>query len=169
MAIVIVIAGIIIAMLGRNYEEKIRFNVPVRGFLFALGGAVGQAVGLILSKKGIENYNPIAATQIRAIAGFVSFALLITFIRQWPRVFGAFSNKMAMKDVSFGTVFGPVIGVSLLLFSIQHTKTGIASTLVGLVPIFIILPSIFILKQRVTFLQILGAVVSVGGSVLFFV
>ena len=90
MGISIVVSGIVIAMLGKEKGEKLNFKVPFKGFLFAFGGAVGQALGLILSKKGIGDYDAISATQIRAITGGLSFIVLITFLRQWNSIRLAF-------------------------------------------------------------------------------
>ena len=144
-------------------------HIPLKGFLLAVGGAIGQAFGLLLSKKGIGNYDPLAATQIRAIAGFVCFAVLFTFLGRWGSLRASLRNRKGLKEVVAGTVLGPFLGVSLAMFSLQHTNTGIAATLMGLAPIFIIIPSVTLFKQKVTAAQIIGAVISVGGTVLFFV
>jgi len=166
-AIVVVVSGIIIAMLGRR-GDKLHFNLPIKGFLFALGGAFGQALGFILSKKGIGNYDPMAATQIRAFTGLACFVILLTVIKHWRNVRESLSSRPDIKAVFWGTVFGPFIGVSLSLFAVQHTSTGIAATLMGLVPIFIIVPTVLIQGRKITLMQIVGSVVSVGGGVLFF-
>ncbi|HOJ65542.1 MAG TPA: DMT family transporter, partial [Paludibacteraceae bacterium] len=164
LGIVICVTGIIIAISNRN----LKLNIPFKGFLLAFGGALGQAVGLILSKKGIGNYDPVAATQIRALFGLVCFALFITFLGRWKQVSAAFTNKSALKSVTVGTFFGPFVGVALSMFAIQHTKTGIASTLMALVPVFIIWPSAVMFKERITIPQIIGAFVSIAGVSLFF-
>ena len=164
----ITVCGILIAMLGKEKGEKLNFKVPAKGFLFALGGATGQALGLIVSKKGIGNYDAISATQIRAITGGASFLLLVTFLHRWGSIRHAFSDKTGIKFVLSGSLVGPVIGVALSLFAIQHTAAGVAATLMGLVPIFIILPSAIMFKERITPFQIFGAVVSVVGCVLLF-
>jgi len=168
LGIMITVCGIFIAMLGKKRGEKFNFNVPLKGFLFALGGAAGQAIGLVLSKKGLNGYDVISATQIRAIIGGLSFILLVTFLKRWGNIRKAFSNKSGMKFVLSGSVFGPVIGVSLSLYAVQHTKAGVAATLMALVPIIIILPSALIFKEKITFFQVLGAFVSVAGCVLLF-
>ena len=168
MGISIAVFGILIAMLGKEKGEKLNFNVPVKGFLFAFGGAAGQALGLIISKKGIGSYDAISATQIRAITGGVSFLLLVTFLHRWGSIRHAVSDKSGVKFVLFGSIAGPVIGVTLSLFAIQHTEAGVAATLMGLVPIFIILPSAIMFKERITPFQILGAFISVAGCVLLF-
>jgi drug/metabolite transporter (DMT)-like permease len=168
MGIFVTVCGICLAMLGKKSGEKINFNVPLKGFLFAFGGAAGQAIGLVISKKGLGTYDVISATQIRAITGGICFMFLITFLNRWGSVVKAFSNKSGVKFVLSGTVFGPVIGVSLSLFAVQHTSAGVAATLMALVPITIILPSALIYKEKITFYQVLGAFVSVAGCVLLF-
>ena len=54
------------------------------GLLFALGGAIGQAGGLILSKKGMGDYDAFAATQIRIMAGVVGFFVVIALVGRIP-------------------------------------------------------------------------------------
>ncbi len=162
--IVVSVTGIMIAVAGK----KLKLNIPLRGFLYALGGVLGQAVGLILSKKGMGDYDPIAATQIRAIFGFVAFALLVTFVGRWRRVFMTLRDKTGMKAITIGTVFGPFIGVSLSLYAVQHTETGIASALMALTPIFIIIPTAIMFKEKITARQVIGALISIGGATIFF-
>lgn len=162
--ILVSISGIVIAISNR----RMKLNIPFKGFLLAFGGATGQAVGLILSKKGMGHYDPIAATQIRALFGILSFAILITVLRRWKKVGNSFTHTSSMKFLAVGSMFGPFIGVALSLFAIQQTKTGIASTLMALVPVFIILPSAIMFKEKITPQQVIGAAISIGGASLFF-
>jgi drug/metabolite transporter (DMT)-like permease len=168
MAIFIIVGGIIIAMIGNEKGYKLNFKVPVKGFLLALGGAAGQAIGLVLSKKGIGDYDAMSATQIRAITGAFCFYMLVTFLKRWGNVKQSLHDGKGVKFVLSGSMFGPVIGVSLSLFAVQHTEAGVAATLMGLVPIFIIIPYALMFKKRITLFQILGAVVSVLGCVWLF-
>lgn len=164
LAILISVGGIMIAIVNRN----VRLNIPLKGFLLAFGGALGQAVGLILSKKGMGEYDAVAATQIRAIFGLVSFAVMITVMGRWGKISLALKDRKGMKGVTVGAFFGPFIGVALSLFAIQHTKTGIASTLMALVPVFIIWPSAVMFDEKIKPQHIIGAVVSMIGVSLFF-
>ena len=164
-AIVVSVAGIMLAISNR----KMKLNIPLKGFLLAFGGALGQAVGLILSKKGMGQYDPVAATQIRALFGLLSFVILITLLRRWNKLGQAFTHTRAMKSVTVGAFFGPFVGVALGLFAIQKTQTGIASTLMALVPIFIIVPSAIMFNEKIRPQQVIGAIVSIAGATLFFV
>jgi drug/metabolite transporter (DMT)-like permease len=141
---------------------------PVSGILLGLGGAVGQAVGLVLSKHGMRDYDPFAATQIRVMAGIVAFAAILTFAGVWPRVVAALRDGAAMARTTLGAVFGPFLGVSLSLLAVKHTETGVAATIMAIVPVLIIAPSALVFKERVTVRAVLGAVIAVGGVAVLF-
>jgi drug/metabolite transporter (DMT)-like permease len=162
-------SGIAMAIFSRSAKgEKLSLKLAPKGILYAFGGAVGQALGLVLSKFGMKNYDPFAATQIRIIAGIFGYILLVTMLARWNMVSNASHNKSGMILTSVGAFFGPFLGVSFSLIAIKYTEAGIASTIMALVPIFIILPAFVLFKQKVTLSEILGSIVSVGGVALFF-
>lgn len=165
LAILIVVSGIFIAIA----DKRLKIKVPAKGLLFAFGGATGQAIGLILSKKGMGDFDAISATQIRIVFGAISFALFFTYIKRWGKIFSSLKDKNALKNVSIGAFFGPFIGIALSLFAIQHTNTGIASTLMSLVPILIIVPSARMFNEKITPHQVIGAVISLIGVSLIFI
>jgi drug/metabolite transporter (DMT)-like permease len=161
--------GIAIAIFSRNGKgEKLTLKLAPRGVLYALGGAVGQALGLVLSKFGLKDYDPFAATQIRIIAGIAGYTALVTVMFRWGNVIKATRDKEAMAYTSLGAFFGPFLGVSFSLIAVKYTEAGIASTIMALVPVFIILPAVLIYKQKVTITEMIGAFVSVSGVALFF-
>ena len=73
-----------------------------------------------------------------------------------------------MKRIALGAVFGPFLGVSFSLLAVQHTKAGIAATLMAIVPVLIIPPAIIIFKEKVNWKEIIGAIITVVGVGLFF-
>ncbi|WP_462280977.1 DMT family transporter [Salinivirga cyanobacteriivorans] len=176
LGMMITLTGIMMVVLNRPAKEqngkkpKLRdwFENPL-GLLLAFGGAAGQAVGLVLSKKGMENYDVIASTHIRVMAGAIGFMIVFTFMRRWRRVFSALKDKKGMLFTSGGAFFGPFLGVTLSLVAVKFTSAGIAQTLTSLVPVIIILPSVFIFKERVTPREVLGAFVAVAGVAMFFI
>jgi drug/metabolite transporter (DMT)-like permease len=162
-------SGIAMAIFSRSAKgEKLSLKLAPKGILYAFGGAIGQALGLVLSKFGMKNYDPFAATQIRIIAGIFGYILLVTMLARWNMVSNASHNKSGMILTSVGAFFGPFLGVSFSLIAIKYTEAGIASTIMALVPIFIILPAFLLFKQKITLSEILGSIVSVGGVALFF-
>jgi drug/metabolite transporter (DMT)-like permease len=138
------------------------------GILLGVGAGVGQAGGLILGKYGMGSLDPFAASQIRVLAGAFGFAMLFFAIRRWHRVGSALGNRPAMARIALGAFFGPFLGVSLALLAIQRTATGVAATIMSLVPVFLIVPSILIFRERVTLRAVLGAMIAVGGVAVLF-
>jgi drug/metabolite transporter (DMT)-like permease len=162
--------GIAIAIFGRNGRgDKLSLKLSPRGILYAFGGAVGQALGLILSKLGMRDYDPFAATQIRILAGITGFAFLATVLGRWNTIASSVLNRPAMFSTTTGAFFGPFLGVSFSLISIKYTEAGIASTIMALVPVLIILPAVVLYRQKVTFAEVAGAIISVAGVALFFI
>jgi drug/metabolite transporter (DMT)-like permease len=140
----------------------------VRGVLLGLGGAMGQALGLVLSKIGMGSYDAFAATEIRAIAGLVSFALLFSVLGIWPRVWAALRDTRTMAITAAGSFFGPFLGVGLSLLAVQNTDTGVAASLMATTPILIIPFSVIFRGERVGLGAVGGAIVAVVGVVLLF-
>lgn len=161
--------GIAIVILSKNPDEKkIKLTHSIKGLIYAFLGSLGQAVGLIFSKAGMGTYNPFAATQIRIIAGFISFTMLFLVLKKWDDLKVALKDKKAMIGITIGSIFGPFIGVSLSLLSLQYTSAGISSTITSIVPVIIIPFSILVFKERVKFKEILGAIVTVSGVAMLF-
>jgi drug/metabolite transporter (DMT)-like permease len=162
-------SGIAMAIFSRAGKgEKLSLKLAPRGILYAFGGAIGQALGLVLSKFGMHDYDPFASTQIRIIAGIAGYIILVTILLRWGNVISAARNREGMLLTGLGAFFGPFLGVSFSLIAVKYTEAGIASTIMALVPVFIIIPAVFLFKQRVTLTELIGAVVSVAGVALFF-
>lgn len=138
------------------------------GSLLALGGAVGQAAGLVLSKKGMQDMNAFEATQIRIMAGMLGFTLVISLFKRWGHLLNALKDFKAMRSMTLGSFTGPFLGVSFSLLAVQHTDTGVAATLMALTPVMIIPPAILFSKEKIRIIEIIGAFISIGGVALFF-
>lgn len=162
-------SGIALALFSRGENDKISLKHSPRGILYAFGGAVGQAAGLVLSKLGMKDYDAFASTQIRIIAGIGGFIILITLMQRWGKVAKASLNRKAMTGITIGSFFGPFLGVSFSLIAVKFTETGIASTIMSLVPVLIIPPAFLLFRQKVTLIEIIGTIISVGGVTLFFI
>ncbi len=169
MGMSLTIFGIAMVILKKSSGQNgFVFSKPLAGLLFAFGGAFGQAGGLVLSKYGMQDYDPFAATQIRIIAGIVSFLVLFTVWGKWPRVRSAIRETRAMLFTALGSFFGPFLGVSFSLLSVQYALTGVASTIMSITPILLIPPAVIFLKERITFREILGAAAAIAGVAILF-
>ncbi len=183
-AMFVTLSGIAISILGRNGgSRKIGLTLPWQGVLLGLGAGLGQGVGLVLSKVGMQHYEaalpadapdnmglmlPFASTMVRALIGGLGFFIIMALRRDLPKLKAAVHDGKAMKYALFMTLFGPVFGVSMSLMAVRFTDAGIASTLMALTPVMILFPYAFIYKQKISFRELCGVLLSVLGVALFF-
>ena len=179
LAMLVTLTGIAISVLGRDEKHHVSLKLPLNGVLFAVGAAICQGVGLVLSKIGMNYYEasvpsqeawllPFSANFFRCIAGLVGFTLLLYYKEGFAPLKEALHDKISMTAATTTTVFGPFVGVGFSLMAVQYTGAGIASTLMALTPIIIILPSYWLFRQPITLKGVIGALISVVGVSLFF-
>jgi len=180
LAMLVTLIGIGISVLGRGDHHRLSLKLPLAGVLFAIGAAVCQGVGLVLSKIGMDHYEaslmtdlagwmlPFHANFFRCVAGAIGFSLLMAFKDGFAPLARGVTDRKGILTAVATTIFGPFIGVGASLLAVQYTPAGIASTLMALTPIIIILPAWWLFKQPVTAKSLLGALISVIGVSLFF-
>ncbi len=178
LAMLITLAGIGISVLGRGEHHKVGLKLPLNGVLFAIGAAMCQGIGLVLSKIGMDHYEatanmpdwlvPFSANFYRCVAGIIGFTLLLYFRKGLDPLREAMHDKKGLAVATATTVFGPFVGVGFSLMAVQYTAAGIASTLMAMTPIIILLPSYWLFHQKITWRAVAGAVISVVGVSLFF-
>lgn len=177
--------GVAISILKREGEsghKKLKLELPIKGVIMALFGAIGQGVGLVLSKKGMIYYEqsantivddkigtiPFAATQMRVITGIIGFVLIIILSKKVKVFFDSLKDKKGISLTFCGALFGPFIGVSMSLLAVRIANVGVASTIMATTPIILLLLHIIIKKKRVSLVEVAGAIISVAGVSLFF-
>ncbi len=168
LAVLLTVGGIFLVMYKKSNGGADKAEFPARGLLCAAGGVLGQALGMVFSKIGVESYDPIAATQIRILVAIVSFILLISLRGRWKEVGRGIKDKGAMKWIGVGSFFGPFLGVTAMLIALKNASAGIVSTISSTSPILVIPFSVMIFRDRVSLAEVAGAVISVGGVSLFF-
>jgi len=162
-----VIVSILLVISFRNSEESFSEH-KVRGLIFAFLGALGQSVGLILSKQGMQSYDAFASTQIRIIAALVTFALIITYRKKWSNVFGALYKKRAMGFITIGSFFGPFLGVSLSLLAMQYTSAAVAQTISQTNVILLIPFTAFFFKEKIKTPEVILSILAFAGVAIMF-
>jgi drug/metabolite transporter (DMT)-like permease len=176
--IALTLVGIVIVLLEREqHSGEIRLSKKLEsyGVFFALIGAVGQGVGLVLAKKGIDLYpemslDPLSATLMRMILGAISLWAVLLVVGRLPELRRAFHDSKGMTQTVAAAFLGPFLGVTLSMIAVTYAEAGIAQTLMSLMPVMII-PVMWVLyKQKTSRRGVLGAVIAViGVSILFIV
>ncbi len=172
-AILVTLGGVSWVVLDRNnrgQQNDVETRRFLLGILCGLGGAAGQAIGLITAKEGLGGDFPaLSGTLIRMIAA----ALILwafTFVRgQAGSTLRQLSDRrQASSFILIGAFTGPFLGVTLSLVAIQRAQVGVASTLMALPPVFLIPVAVFLFKERIGWNAILGTGLAMLGVGLLF-
>jgi drug/metabolite transporter (DMT)-like permease len=139
------------------------------GILLAVGGAAGQAVGLLFSRLGLAGgYSAISATLVRVSVSALVLLFLSLFLGKVHVYLAKMKDKKALLEISAGALTGPALGVVLSLVAIAHSHIGVASTLMSLTPVLLLPVSYFLFKERITSRAVIGTLVALSGVILLF-
>lgn len=166
--IVLTLAGIAVVVLTRGDHNNLKLRVDSYGVLCGVMGAVGQSVGTILSKQGMGNYDAFAATQIRIIASILGFTLFFIIGKHWQKLATLLKDTHASLQTAAGAVFGTTLGVGFSLLAIQHTQAAVAAAIMSIMPVLIIPVNWLVLKEKIKWIEMLGALVTVVGVILLY-
>ena len=177
MILTIIGIGIAVAPTQDNNIQK-KYPHLARGIFFAFLGAMGQALGLVLAKIGMQGTDPItntihftevsplAATYIRMCFGGIGATLMLVIYLVF-RTKNEKKIKMQLNKtlilIFIGAIFGPVLGVWLGLISVKNINAGVAATLMGISPILIIPFAKIFESEKITYSSIFGAIISIVG------
>jgi drug/metabolite transporter (DMT)-like permease len=162
------LSGIVLVVISRPSNNGYPVKGRAIGVFYAFLATICQAAGYLLSKQGMAFTDPVRATQIRLIASVAGFTVLMFVMRKFKHVLSAIKDRYVLPRLASASFFGPFFGVTLSMYAIHNASAGIVSTIISTTPVLLIVPAVFILKERVTFLEIAGALLAVVGSALFF-
>ncbi len=169
--IAITLAGVSIVVLDRGGDVSKRITLTTSGIVFAILAAAGQGAGLVFAKVAFSesSVNGFVATAVRIIASLVVLLPVAIFTKRYSSPVRMFvQNRKAFWLTALGSVFGPFLGISFSLIAIEHTKIGIAATIMALVPILMLPLVRFIYKEKLTWRAIVGAFTAVAGVAVLF-
>jgi len=169
------IAGMFIALTGvawvvfespqSNSKKPRTEGIPWLGVALAFAGMLAQGVSNVVAKTGLDDMaSPVAATQIRLMAGLLCFLVLALLAGKHKDCINTFKDRSTMIILTTGTIAGPTIGVALLMYAITQIPTGLAMTFTSLSTVMIIPLTAIIHKEKISRRAICGALVACTGS-----
>jgi drug/metabolite transporter (DMT)-like permease len=170
--ILVTIGGIAWVVLERPGGQNKKTKIPgyMMGILLGVGGAVGQAVGLLFSRMGMEGgFSAISASHVRIASAAVLMAIVAIFRGKMREHLNKVNDKKLFFEVVIGVITGPIAGIILSLVAIAHTQIGTASAIMSIAPVLLIPVSHFVFKEKVTLKAVLGTIIAILGVLLLFV
>ncbi len=171
LGILVTLVGVIWVVLERPEKNPvIQKQLMWKGVVLGLLSAVAQSVGLLWAKMGlVASVDPLYGTLIRmSSAAIILWPLSFLLKRVKNPVKLIQADTTALKFLLAGVVMGPFLGVWLSLVAVKYTNTGIAATIMSVVPVTMIPLSIKFEKEKPTVRSVLGAVVAIAGIAILF-
>lgn len=174
--IAITLGGVMLVILEgekRSGELPLSRKLKTYGVSFALIGAAGQGIGLVLAKVGIYSnpgtaLNPLSATLMRMILGAFSVWIVMLLGGRMVELRKALSNRKGMGLTVVAAIAGPFLGVTFSMVAVTYAQAGVAQTLMSLGPV-IIIPLVWVLyHQRTSWQGTIGALIAVIGVPILF-
>ena len=176
--ILISVSGVVMLTLSKN--EKLHVEESIHGsyrfgIFCGLMSAICQGLGVVLANKGfLESGNvepaPLHATWIRMLTGTAVLFLFTTLRGRLPAMSRpVFRNKEnGVPYMIIGTIFGPVVGVSLSMYAISLLKDqpSVGQTIFSLMPIFALPIAAIFLKEKITLRSIVAVLIAVAGVII---
>jgi len=175
--VAITIFGVMLAVLEEEDEANAMIYTKRKltiGYSLAVLGSIGQGVGVVLSKYGMEDatgaewLNPLSATLIRVIVGCLAMWIGVVSFGKLGELRAGAKDTGAMGRTMAGAVTGPFLGVWMSIIAITYTLAGIAQTLMSLMPIMVIPVVWVVYKQRTSWRGIAGAAIAISGVAILF-
>jgi drug/metabolite transporter (DMT)-like permease len=163
--------GVALAILGRPRADAHRLEALqgtiLLGIGFGLLAALGQAAGSLIARPVmVAGIDPYLASLVRV--GASGLAMGAFAATPWGPVAPKVYSARIMVLTVATAVIGLLIGMTLFLYALQGSKTGIIATLSATSPV-IILPLLWLRTgQRPSALSFCGAALAVAGLALIF-
>ena len=171
LGIAITAGGVAVAILGRPRSGAHRLELLQGGFalgvVFGLLAAFGQATGSLIARPLMTGgLDPYLASLFRVGASGLAMGLIATLPVAPPRPREI--SRLVLTLTAATAVIGLLIGMTLFLYALQGSQTGIIATLSTTSPV-IILPLLWLRTgQRPTAMSFAGALMAILGLALIF-
>jgi drug/metabolite transporter (DMT)-like permease len=171
LGIAVTVAGVALAIMGRPASGAHRLEQVWGGLgmgvLFGLGAALGQAAGALMARPYMAGgLDPYVGSLIRVGASGLAMGVLSALPWAPPRPQEVSGQVLVLTAAT--ALIGLLLGMTLFLYALQGSQTGIIATLSATSPV-IILPLLWLRTgQRPTALSWSGGVLAVLGLALIF-
>ena len=135
-------------------------------------GAICQGLGSAFAKLGMGpgggGVDPLGATLVRLVWATVAYWVLVLPRQDRHELRRRLRDRRGLAALAVAVVLGPFLSVWISLVAIKHTEAGVAQVLLGMVPIFVLLPSWVVYRDQASPRSLLGVAIAIAGGALLF-
>ena len=173
----ITIVGVMSISLGRTQRSRIPDHGQgsvIRGILLGVLAAACHGGALALSKRGFleqaamhQPIGPLSATFIRIFAATLSVYGVSALTGRLQEIISHVKDsREGLIQTITGTIFNPILAVSLSMITILHINVAVAQTIFAMVPLFALFIAYFFYKEKITSRSVAGVLAALCGVAL---
>ncbi len=161
-ALVVAGTGVVLraSMAGQTGKSQLR------GIAFGFLSVVCMAVSMIIAKKGLKQVSAMEGTLIRMSGGVLTMFILGLFNRQLQSWVTPFRDKRLLVRFVGSVCVVTFGGFWLSLLAVKHLDVSVANTLNSTEPLFVLPLAAILLKEKISFTAVGGALGTVAGIAL---
>ncbi len=183
LCVVVILVGVAVALAPGDHLKIPRPRL-VTGILFSLVGAIGMALGAVLSRKAYavahaagQHLDPGTAGYQRVLGGVVALGLVMLVVkwraaRTRNSVGENRSENVSLEQrrrlwlwVVVNSLAGQTLGVTCMQWALETTPTGIVTAIIAMTPILMLPLARVFEGERITARSVAGGMISVAGVI----
>lgn len=170
LGLALTLGGVAWVIRERGFEEPPHHEGSTWvGIVAGVLGAIGQAGGFVLSRAAVRSgIDPLSSTVIRISTAAAAIWIWTLARGEGRRTLSALGDRTGALFMLGGTVFGPLLGVTLSLTALLFVQAGVAASITAFAPVLAILISARFHHEPITPGTIVGALVAATGIVVLF-
>ncbi|HEY0975690.1 MAG TPA: DMT family transporter [Solimonas sp.] len=163
--------GIALVLGGIALVTYARSGAPVEARRLLIGAAWGvlavflMAVGVVLAKPMLEQHDFLWVVALRIAGGLLGMLAIAAVRRQFGALRQLYAGVRHWGVIAAAGFTGSYVSMMLWLAGYKYTQASIAAVLNELAAVFILLLTVFVLRERVAPRQWLGTLLAVAGVV----
>lgn len=158
--ILLILLGAFLSIIEPLFQSGINFNQGILGNLLVFANTFSWAGFSLLRRKFGEKLDSLVLTASSFIVGLI---VLLPILANNPSGFTL--NQNAIPGILYMSILGSVIAYFTYIYGFSKIEASEATLFTYLEPVFAIPVSIMFLKEKISFLFIIGAVLILSGIV----
>ena len=139
--------------------DALRISSSPKGYLWMLGAVVSWIIYSFITRSSIEKYGRLKTTFWQCLIGALGFIPFLFF----EKTDIAKINTPIVLNVLYLGIGCSALCYLLYLKNLHDLGAGVASVFINLIPLITVIASYFILSERLSIIQIIGAIIVIAG------
>ena len=135
----------------------------VAGYLFGTLAALGQGVGIVLAKDGMETIPLIPATFFRLVVAAAGLVVLTVVGGRMKRVWQAVGDGRSLGRMAGASFLGTYLAMMCMMAGVALAPPAVSATLLSTTPVFSLFIEARLRREPIARRKILGTAIAVLG------